>query len=158
MLRMLSLLVIFAGTSLAQVDALRAEIRAAYVVDLSQPPGTDLLHARDFFDFVKTKLNRGAYAEALRAEMEDRRNSARMRVDGSVRLLGLSDAPSDFLLAARVLARADFRQVAIASYYAAAKRLAGVNVDISPVAFRLLEQPDVKLLWGGVFSLIKRRW
>ncbi|MEO5922542.1 MAG: hypothetical protein ABIR70_01820 [Bryobacteraceae bacterium] len=144
MLRLLLLLLVCSGTAFSQIDALRAEIRAAYA-------DGDLLRARDFFESVKEKPNVADYVEALRAELDDRGNSARMRVDASVRLLILSPQPSDYALAARVLARANFREVAIASYYAALKRLANVNVNISLAAFKLLEKPDVQLRWEGEF-------
>lgn len=142
---------LFSATSLAQIDAVRAEIRAAYAVDPSKP-GSELLRARDLFEVVKTKPNRATYVDALRMELEDRSNSARMRADGCARLLYLSDTREDLQLAARVLARVNFREVGVVPFYALASGVARKNADISPAAFQLLEQPDLSMRFVADFA------
>ncbi len=145
MLRSLLLLLLLASSALAQSDALRAEIRAAYA-------GGDLLKARDFFAAVKSKSNVADYIAALRAEVEDRSNPSRMRADGGARLLFLADTQENRVLVARVLARANLREVGIATYYAIARKLSDQNVDTSLAAFQLLDQPDVRMNWVADFA------
>ena len=147
----LLMLLVFAGTSLAQVDAIRAEIRALYVPD-PQQPNIEMVRAKIFFTAVQDKPNRAEYLEAIRAELEDRSNRAFMLVDGCARLLSISNASEDNRLAARVLARANFREVGLIPYHGVASQLASRNIDVSAAVFRLLEQPDIAMLWVQGFS------
>jgi hypothetical protein len=146
MLRSVLILLLLAGTASAQIDALRAEIRAAYGPDLN------LIRARDFFADAKKKPNVAEYVQALRLELEDRSNPSRMRADGTARLISLSDSQENLTFAARTLARTNFREVGIAPYYAVLRQLADRNVDVSLAAFRLLEQPDLRMNWVSDFS------
>jgi hypothetical protein len=148
MFRALLLLLLVGGIASAQIDALRAEIRDAYL----KQPSLDLIRARDFFIEVKSRPNVAQYVEALRAELEVRSNPSRMRADACSRLLYLSDTRENRELAAKVLARSSLREVGITPYYALARKLSDQNVDTSLAAFQLLEQPDVRMNWISPFA------
>lgn len=144
MLKSLILLLVMVGTGRAQTDKLRAEIRALYTpVDLKND--TDLARAARYFAVVKNKPNLPDYVEALRAELEDSRDRARMLPHGTATLLFLSDAPENLAFAVRMLARMDFREVRVFDYYTILTRLVRKNVDVSLAVFRLLAIPDVRL-------------
>ncbi len=144
MLKSLILLLVMVGTGRAQTDKLRAEILALYTpVDLKND--TDLARAARYFAVVKNKPNLPDYVEALRAQLEDSRDRARMLPHGTATLLFLSDAPENLAFAVRMLARMDFREVRVFDYYTILTRLVRKNVDVSLAVFRLLAIPDVRL-------------
>jgi hypothetical protein len=144
MLRIVILLLALTVTGLAQLDKLRAEIRAVYTpVDLKND--SDLGRAAIFLGGLKKRPDVAQWMEALRAELDDSRSGSRMRTHGTATLLFLSESPENLAFAARMLPRIDFREVRIFGFWTLASRLAQQNVDISLAVFRLLERPDVRL-------------
>ena len=146
MLRSLLFLLLAAGTASAQLDALRAEIRAVYAA-----PGDYRGRGVPFFREVKNKPNLPDYIRALRAELDDRTTRAGIRADQTAALMFLSDTDETLVFAARTLARMSAREIGILSFYDLARPLANKGVDVSLAAFRLLEQPDVRMYWVSPF-------
>lgn len=148
-MRLWALTILVAGCSLGQAS-LREDVLALYAdypdFDGSPEHNRRILEVGDYW--LRAYKNPGPYIAVLREELSNRRNLPVLLIDGSERLLFMSDTPGDRAIALRALARADISQIGVIRYYSLALRLARLNEDTSQAAFHLLQWPDFQLAYG----------
>jgi len=115
------------------------------------------LPAKDIVSFWEgAKSNPAPYVAALRVELADRKNSPALLLNGSSRLLYLSDTPFDRRLVMTTLEHFDTRRLGreadIMDYFGVVWTLGHKNENITWAAFRLLAFPNVSIgMWPGIF-------
>ena len=140
-------LLLIASLAVGQSSSIHSQIQRTYNFQphlLSNQEITNRSAILDQF-WTMAKAEPSRYLPGLRQELSDFKNPPFFLYDGSMLLLGLSDAAADRRIAIAAMARCDLRDVQTKDYFLQVHRLATLNEDTTAAAFHVLEQSNFKV-------------